>query len=50
MFFASDNTSGVPDPVIAALSAANEGFSLGYGADTLMDRGRARVRTLFEAP
>ncbi|MCB1408411.1 MAG: low specificity L-threonine aldolase [Rhodobacter sp.] len=50
MFFASDNTSGVPDAILAALGRANDGFSMGYGADALMDQVRARIRTLFEAP
>jgi hypothetical protein len=50
MFFASDNTSGVPDAILTALTRANAGFSLGYGADTLMAQVRARLREVFEAP
>ncbi|MCC0076677.1 MAG: aminotransferase class V-fold PLP-dependent enzyme [Rhodobacter sp.] len=50
MFFASDNTSGVPQQILDALGRANDGFSLGYGADTLMERVRDKVRTVFEAP
>lgn len=50
MFFASDNTSGVPQPVLDALARVNEGFALGYGADAAMDRVRAMIRDLFEAP
>ena len=50
MFLASDNTSGVPAPVLAALTRANEGFAPGYGADALMERVRAQVRAVFEAP
>lgn len=50
MFLASDNTSGVPARILAALSAANEGFSPGYGADAAMQRVRARIREVFEAP
>lgn len=50
MFFASDNSSGVPAQVLAALSAANEGFALGYGADRQMDEVRDKIRAVFEAP
>ena len=50
MFFASDNSSGVPARVLDALARANDGFALGYGADAIMDRVRARIRELFEAP
>ncbi len=50
MYLASDNTSGVPEQVLAALTAANDGFALGYGADALMDRVRDKIRPLFEAP
>lgn len=50
MYFASDNTSGIPPQVMAALHAANEGFAPGYGADRIMDRVHARIRDVFEAP
>ncbi|WP_127107397.1 threonine aldolase family protein [Pararhodobacter zhoushanensis] len=50
MFLASDNTSGVPEQVLAALGRVNDGFSLGYGADDLMQQVQAKIRTLFEAP
>jgi threonine aldolase len=50
MFFASDNSSGVPEQVLAALSRANEGFAPAYGADAIMGRVRARIREIFEAP
>ncbi|MEZ5752217.1 MAG: beta-eliminating lyase-related protein [Paracoccaceae bacterium] len=50
MFFASDNTSGVPEQVLKALGSVNAGYALGYGADTTMDRVRALVRETFEAP
>ena len=50
MFFASDNTSGVPDPVLSALARANDGFAMGYGADDLMGQVRDRLRQVFEAP
>ena len=50
MFFASDNTSGVPEPILTALARANDGFSMGYGADDLMVQVRDRLRQVFEAP
>lgn len=50
MFFASDNTSGVPAEILAALSRANDGYTRSYGADALMDQVREQVRSLFEAP
>lgn len=50
MFFASDNSSGVPEAVLDALHRANNGFASGYGADALMDGVRAQIRSLFEAP
>lgn len=50
MFFASDNTSGVPDQVMAALARANEGAARSYGADQVMGRVTARIREVFEAP
>ncbi|ATX66440.1 threonine aldolase family protein [Roseinatronobacter bogoriensis] len=50
MYFASDNTSGVPDRILTALGKANSGYALGYGADAFMDQVRTRIRALFEAP
>lgn len=50
MFFASDNGSGVPEAVLAALARANAGHAAGYGTDALTDRVRDRLRALFEAP
>ncbi len=50
MYFASDNAGPVHPRVMEALTAANDGYALPYGADTIMDEVRARVRTLFEAP
>lgn len=50
MFLASDNTSGAAPEVIAALLRANDGYARGYGADAIMDRVRAQVRAIFEAP
>lgn len=50
MFFASDNSSGVPAEIMAALSRANEGYARSYGTDDIMARVTARIRALFEAP
>lgn len=50
MFFASDNGSGAAPEVLAAVAAANAGYARSYGADPWMDRVRAQVRDLFEAP
>lgn len=50
MFFASDNTSGVPAEIMAALTRANEGYARSYGADDIMARVTARLRALFDAP
>ena len=50
MFFASDNTSGVPAEIMAALARANEGYARSYGADDIMGRVTAQIRDLFDAP
>ena len=50
MFFASDNSGPVHPRVMEALTAANTGYALGYGADALMDRVCNRIREVFEAP
>lgn len=50
MQFASDNTSGVPPQVLAALARANEGSAPGYGAEAAMAALRDRLRAVFEAP
>jgi threonine aldolase len=50
MHFTSDNASGVPDEVLAAIAAANSGYAPSYGADPIMDRVRDRIREIFEAP
>src|SRR5690606_37564210 len=50
MNFASDNAGPVHPAVMEALARANEGFAKGYGADTIMDRVRDRIREIFEAP
>jgi len=50
MFFASDNTSGAAPEIMAAVLRANEGYQKSYGADAVMDRARALVREVLEAP
>ncbi|HCQ65124.1 MAG TPA: low specificity L-threonine aldolase [Rhodobacteraceae bacterium] len=50
MYFASDNAGPVHPKVMEALTAANAGYALPYGADPIMDEVRARIRALFEAP
>ena len=50
MFFASDNAGPVHPKIMQALSDANIGYALGYGADKIMDDVRQQVRDLFEAP
>ncbi len=50
MYFASDNTSGLPAPILDAITRANDGYVPGYGTDPFMDALRDRIRTIFEAP
>jgi len=50
MHFASDNSSGAAPEIMAALAAANAGYAMPYGNDPIMDRVRARIREIFEAP
>ncbi|MCK4712759.1 MAG: low specificity L-threonine aldolase, partial [Marinosulfonomonas sp.] len=50
MFFASDNTGPVHPKIMGALTHANEGYAMPYGADAMMDKVRAQIRDLFEAP
>ncbi len=50
MFFASDNAGPAHPSVIEALTKANEGYAMGYGADAIMDRVRDKIRDVFEAP
>lgn len=50
MFFASDNGGPVPAAVLDALSRANEGFAMAYGADAVTDAAVAGIRDLFDAP
>ncbi|MGB3315793.1 MAG: low specificity L-threonine aldolase [Albidovulum sp.] len=50
MEFASDNASGAAPEIMAALTEVNHGYAPSYGADPVMDRVRAQVREIFEAP
>lgn len=50
MFFASDNSGPAAPEVLAALAAANEGYTLGYGAEEGAARVQERLREIFEAP
>ena len=50
MFFASDNSGPAHPQVMAALMAANEGYTLGYGAEAGMAEVTAMLRDVFEAP
>jgi threonine aldolase len=50
MNFASDNTGPVHPRVLEALTRANEGHAMPYGADPLMQEARAAIRAAFEAP
>lgn len=50
MHFASDNAGPVHPKVLAALTAANEGYASGYGADSLTEAVQNRIRDVFEAP
>ncbi len=50
MEFASDNTSGTAPEIMAALTEVNAGYARSYGTDPVMDRVRAKVREIFEAP
>lgn len=50
MWFTSDNASGAAPEVMAAVVAANDGYTRGYGAEQLMDRVRSEIRSSFAAP
>lgn len=50
MRFLSDNTGPAAPELLEALSAANEGYAVPYGADDLSQRVQAQVREIFEAP
>lgn len=50
MFFASDNTSGVPAQILDGLARANNDFVAGYGNDAVSLAVRDRIRSVFDAP
>ncbi len=50
MFFASDNGGPAAPEVMDAMMRANEGTAMPYGADPIMDRARAQIREVFQAP
>lgn len=50
MFFASDNTGPVHPKIMDALNNANLGYAMPYGDDAMMDKVRAQIRDIFEAP
>ncbi|WP_342077216.1 beta-eliminating lyase-related protein [Yoonia sp. SS1-5] len=50
MFFASDNAGPAHPSIMDALTTANQGYAMGYGADPLMDEVRTQIRDLFAAP
>ncbi|KXF91143.1 threonine aldolase family protein [Phaeobacter inhibens] len=50
MHFASDNSGPANPEILAALSAANTGYAMGYGADEEMAKVTSRIREIFEAP
>lgn len=47
-YFKSDNTSPVAPPILAALTAANRGYTGGYGDDPWTERLNARFGEVFE--
>ncbi|WP_299640620.1 beta-eliminating lyase-related protein [uncultured Ruegeria sp.] len=50
MYLASDNSGPVHPQVMAKLAEANQGYQMAYGADTMMNEVRDRIRSIFEAP
>ncbi|SFL48861.1 threonine aldolase family protein [Shimia aestuarii] len=50
MHFASDNSGPALPQVMAALTEANTGYAMGYGADPIMTEVRQHIRDIFEAP
>lgn len=50
MFFASDNGGAVAPEIMNAVNEANQGYASAYGADDIMARVTAKIRTQFEAP
>ena len=50
MNFCSDNVSGVSPEILSALTTANNGSAMPYGADEVTARVVAGLRALFDAP
>ncbi len=50
MFFASDNAGPAHPSVLNALTQANDGYAMGYGADATTLSVREKLREVFEAP
>lgn len=50
MWFTSDNAGPAAPEVMDAMMRANEGHAPSYGAEPAMERVRARLREIFEAP
>ncbi|WP_372884048.1 low specificity L-threonine aldolase [Shimia sp.] len=50
MFFASDNSGPAHPAILDAMTRANDGYAMPYGADPIMDEVRAAIREIFEAP
>ena len=46
----SDNSAGVPDPILDAIHSANAGSAMAYGADEVTALLEARVREVCEHP
>ncbi|MEL6475963.1 MAG: beta-eliminating lyase-related protein [Pseudomonadota bacterium] len=50
MIFTSDNASGAAPEILAAVAAADPGYTGAYGGDAVTEQAIARVREVFEAP
>ncbi|KAA9010390.1 threonine aldolase family protein [Histidinibacterium aquaticum] len=50
MHFASDNAGPAHPAILEALTAANEGYLMGYGNDDITRGVQDRIREIFEAP
>lgn len=50
MFFASDNCGPAHPAILDAMAKANAGYAMPYGDDSLMEKVRAQIREIFEAP
>lgn len=50
MNLASDNTGPAHPKILEALTRANEGYAMPYGAEAAMEGVRERIREIFEAP